>query len=297
MKFGVIEIGSSNTKAFVYNEGRLNNLGSKWIAFKNNYKTEGKLLESDIKKLYDFIKELKKDVTDVYAFGTSIFRNISEEEKTIFTNNLKADLDVDFRVVSADEESTYTVMGVINGIDYIDKMAVVIGGGGSTELAIIENKEIIKRYNFNFGAMDITDKFPELKGDTVSTDFNDVLDYTNSLIGDLNESVNALVLAGGDYIYYYEKANYKMDNNFLYNDDKQPYLLNFDKFNEYDNDMLSKSFDKIKSENPGMTEWWNGARGMRFCMNAIARKLNAKYIIPTRINMLIGLTDEILRSK
>lgn len=37
MKFGVIEIGSTNTKAYIYNNGEVLNLGSKYIAFKNNY--------------------------------------------------------------------------------------------------------------------------------------------------------------------------------------------------------------------------------------------------------------------
>lgn len=37
MKFGIIEVGSTNTKAYVYDDGILTNLGSKYIAFKNNY--------------------------------------------------------------------------------------------------------------------------------------------------------------------------------------------------------------------------------------------------------------------
>ena len=293
MKFGIIEIGSTNTKGYIYDNGKLHNLGSKYIPFKDNYKGSGKILESDVRDLYRFIKSVKKTGIDIYAFGTSIFRNISNVEREDFRAKLEEDLKVNFRVVSPEEESTYTVKGVINNIDYKEKMAVVIGGGGSTELAIVENQEMIKKYNFDFGAMDITDRYPELKADTVKTDFNEILEYTSNLIGNLDTFADVLVLTGGDYIYYYEKADYKIDNNFLYKDSNQPYLLTFDTLNDYDLNMMEKSFDKIKSENPDNAGWWDGARGMRFCMNAIARKLKTKYIIPTRINMLIGIADEI----
>lgn len=297
MNFGIIEIGSTNTKAYIFKKDVLNNFGSKHIAFKDNYKALGKLSENDIKSLYDFIGEIKKEVTDIYAFGTSIFRNITKEDLKVFTKQIESDLKIKFKVVTAYEETTYTVKGAINNIGYEDKMAVVIGGGGSTELAIIENKEIVKRYYFDFGAMDITDRFPDLKDDTSITDFNTIFEYTSNLIKDLNETAETLVLAGGDYIYYYEKANYKLENNFLYQDTNQPYLLDFNQLNQYDHDMMNKSFDQIRYENQDNIGWWDGARGMRFCMNAIATKIQAKYIIPTRINMLIGITDEILQSK
>lgn len=293
MNFGIIEVGSTNTKAYIYDNGKLIDKGLKHIAFKDNYKISNCLSENDITDLYDLIKKIKKDVNMVYIFGTSIFRKIPKLECDSFITRLKNDLGVDFKVVSADDEAYYTVRGVIGNIDYDKKMGVVIGGGGSTEIAITENKKIIERLNLDFGAMDITDEFPELKEDYVKTDFNTILNYTMSLIANLNEKVDVLVLAGGDYIYFYQKAGYKMDNNFLYNDDNQPYLLDFETLNNYDKDILNKSLIELKKQNSDNANWWDGARGMRFCMNAVARKLKAKYIIPTRINMLLGLVEEI----
>lgn len=293
MKFGIIEIGSTNTKAFIYENGNLIDFGSKYIAFKNNYSINNCLSERDINLLYDFVTEIKKEVDKIYAFGTSIFRKISEVEKSSFKKNLKEIYNVDFKVVSADEESDYTVNGVISNSNYNNKMAVVIGGGGSTEVAIIENKKIINKVNLDFGAMDITNTYLELKDDIVNTDFNTIIDYTINLVNELDDQADVLVLAGGDYIYFYDKAHYEMQKNFIYEDKNQPYLLDFDTLNDYDKDILNKSLNKIKEENPDNVNWWDGARGMRFCMNAIATKLNSKYIIPTRINMIIGLAEEI----
>lgn len=298
MKFAIIEIGSTNTKAYLFENQKLYNLGSQYIPFKTHYKKNNHLEEEDIRTLDTFLSEVKKEVEEVYAFGTSIFRKLSRRERESFASHLKEKFDIDFKVVTAEEESEYTVYGVIENIRYDDKMAVVIGGGGSTEVAIIEKKKIQKKWNLDFGAMDITDHFPELKEDIVkNTSFDEMLTYTLDLIGNMEEYVDVLVLAGGDYLYFYETVGYPMVKNTIYDDDNQPYQLAFDTFNNYDYDILNKSLNAIKEKCPDNAGWWDGARGMRFCMNAVARKLHAKYILPTRINMLIGLANEIARKK
>lgn len=298
MKFGIIEIGSTNTKTYIYDNGELINLGSTYIAFKTNFNINNKhLLASDIEKLDELITTLKKEVPEIYAFGTSIFRKLEENEKNDFIKRMKDLHNIDFKVVTANEESEYTVRGVVDNIDYHDKMAVVIGGGGSTEIAIIENKEITRKINLDFGAMDITEAFPDLKDDIASTSFDEMLDYTMNLVDDIDTDVDALVLAGGDYIYFYETVGYEMQKNNIYEDKNQPYMIEFPTSNEYDHKILTESLEGIIKKCPDNAGWWEGARGMRFCMNAVARKLNVKYIIPTRINMLIGLANEIKEKK
>lgn len=293
LKFGVIEIGSTNTKTYIYDNNKFMNGGFKYIAFKDHYNEFHQLLDSDIETLYELIGNLKKETDKIYAFGTSIFRKLSNQEKEEFTKKLKQDWDIDFKVVSADEESTYTVHGVIDNIDYKEKMAVIIGGGGSTEIAIVENKQIVEKINLDFGAMDVTNKFPELKSDIVKSPYETFFEYVSSLIEDFDAKVDTVVLAGGDYIYFYEHLNYPMDKNSLYSDSNQPYMLKIEKSDQYDLDVMHKSLDKIK-ENAADPGWWDGARGMRFCISAVAHKLNAKIIIPTRINMLIGIINEIV---
>ena len=294
MKFGIIEIGATNTKTYIYDNGELINLGNTYIAFKNNFNINNKhLLASDIEKLDELINNLKKDVDEIYAFGTSIFRKLEDSEKEEFIKRMKELHGIDFKVVTANEESEYTVKGVIDNIDYTQKMAVVIGGGGSTEIAIIDNKQIVRKINLDFGALDIVEAFPDLKDDITKTSFDEMIDYTMNLFDDIGESVDTLVLAGGDYIYFYETVGYEMQQNTLYKDKNQPYMIDFARSDEYDHDILSKSLEEIVKKCPDKAGWWEGSRGMRFCMNAVARKLNVKYIIPTRINMLIGLANEI----
>lgn len=64
--------------------------------------------------------------------------------------------------------------------------------------------------------------------------------------------------------------------------------------NEYDRDALITSLDRIRanSDNP---LWFDGSRAMKVITNLISNKINAKYIIPTKINMEDGLKNEILK--
>lgn len=290
MKVGIVEVGSTVTKAYIFDNDNIKDFGSKCIPFKTNYKLNNKIMDDDINNLNTFISELRRKVDDIYVFGTSIFRNISNKELDDFKEKLK---DVNFRVVSAKEENLYTVKGVLANNDYTGDIVVAIGGGGSTEIALVQSKEIVKMINLDFGAIDITEKFPELKDNKVKTSFDKMFNYTYDLVKDLDFNANVMVLAGGDYLYFYETCCYEMQNNTLYSDENQKYMLDIETANKYDRWILNESLDAIKEKCPDNTAWWDGARGMRFCMNAIARKTNAKYIIPTRINMLYGLIDEI----
>jgi len=297
------------------------------------------LAESDISTLNEFIEIILKETQNIYAYGTSIFRKLSDDEVSNFASNLKEKYGAEFSVVTSDEELSYTAHGVIDNIDYAGRIAVFVAGGGSTELAIFENKKLASEYTehntagqallptpsarasqqaaeyyahvrrrknalaskhfcswykFDFGVSDITRDFPELKDDIAEISFDTILNYTMKKVEGLDNTADVLVLAGGDFIYFYEKANYEMDKNHLYQDENQRYLIPFDKSDFYDHDCLHKSWDEIKSRCPGNEGWWDGARAMRFCVNAFARKLGVKYIIPTRINMIMGITNSIL---
>ena len=64
---------------------------------------------------------------------------------------------------------------------------------------------------------------------------------------------------------------------------------------EYDEDFFyHKSLIEIQNENYESRNWWNGSsRGMRICISAISKSVDAKYIIPTRISMVYGIIEKI----
>ena len=176
----------------------------------------------------------------------------------------------------------------MSNIDYKGNICIFIGGGGSIELIFVNNKEIIFKKYYDFGVVDVTKKFPSLKDDIPTCTFDDVYNYVDSLIGDIDIKADLLILAGGDHLYWYNNARYELINNTLYKDDNQNYMLLRDVSDEYDYDALVTSLDRIRnnSDNP---LWFDGSRAMKVITNLISHKVGAMYIIPTKINMEDGL--------
>lgn len=293
--FVIIEVGSTNTKAYLCNDNEVLDLGFKTIEFKNHYKKENKINDNDKKVLFDFINSI--DNANVFVFGTSIFRNLDGVSKEEFLKEFKDKTGRDFYIVTPEEENEYTVYGAVSKVKYTGNVAVMIGGGGSTELSIVRNGEIIESCNSSFGAMDVSDNYPDLRSDIATTSYDKMLDETKTLVNKPNNNADVMILAGGDYIYFYEELSYPVIKNTLWSDELEPYMLDTVTMDKLDREFFyNKSLDEIciRTNNEG---WWRGARGMRICVKALVDILDVKYIIPTRISMVYGISEAIKSGK
>lgn len=292
--FAIIEIGSNNTKTHIYEDNNVIYENNTTIEFKKNYKLENKIIQSDLNKLYNVIENVLDKTNNISIYGCSIFRNITEEELKSINGNLYEKFELEIQVVSQEDEAKYTAVGCYNNIDYNGNLCIFIGGGGSIELIFVKNRKVISKKYYDFGVVDITNKFPSLKDDKATCTFDEVYNYINKLITDINEKADVLILAGGDHLYWYNNAEYKLIKNTLYESENQKYMITKEMSNEYDRDALITSLDRIRanSDNP---LWFDGSRAMKVITNLISNKINAKYIIPTKINMEDGLKNEILK--
>ena len=294
-KFIMIEVGSTNTKAYLCEKDNVTQLISKTIEFKNHYKKENKIAEEDKKSLFDLIKSLKEE--KIYIFGTSIFRNLTPEQQENWLTEFTNETGIPFHIVTSDLENEYTVYGVVSNISYKGKIAVMIGGGGSTELSIVENGKIIEKANSSFGAMDTTDMFPDLKTDFATSNYDKMIEETKKITNKPQNKADLLVLAGGDYLYFYDELKYPVEKNKFYQSNLQPYCLEVGIMDRLDRKFFYEtSLEEIcqRTNNDG---WWRGARGMRLCVKAIVDVVEAKYIIPTRITMVYGIAEKIKEGK
>lgn len=93
-------------------------------------------------------------------------------------------------------------------------------------------------------------------------------------------------------MYWYNNARYELLENNLYKHENQKYMLTTEMSDKYDHDALITSLDKIRqnSDNP---LWFDGSRAMKVITNLISHKVDAKYIIPTRINMEDGIKNKL----
>lgn len=293
-KYGIIEIGSNNTKTHVYEDTSLIYDKTTTIEFKKNYQKEEKVMDTDLELLYKEIESALEYTSDIHVYGCSIFRKLSESELDKINSKLKEKYDLTIEVVSQEDEAMYTAKGCYQNIDYDGSLCVFIGGGGSVELIFVKNKEVFGNKFYDFGVVDVTKKFPELKEDVPkSTTFDEVTEYINTLLGDIEYKADAIALCGGDHLYWFNNAEYRMDENTLYESNRQKYMITTEKTDMYDRDALVTSLDAIRnrSDNP---LWFDGARAMRLVVNAITHKIGAEYVIPTNINMEDGIRSSLI---
>lgn len=294
-KFIIIEVGSTTTKAYFYETKEIKNLDRVTIEFKNHFKSKNELNEEDKKTLFDFVNSVK--IKNTYVFGTSIFRNLNTEQRISWLKEFKVNTDLDFNIVTADMENELTVYGAIANVDYKGKIAIMIGGGGSTELSIVENGQIIEKANSSFGAIDTTEMFPDLKEDYATSDYKHMIEETKKLVNVPKNKADLLIIAGGDYIYFYDELNYNLPKNKFYENPLQPYCISIDCMDTFDKKFFYElSLNEVcqRTNNAG---WWNGARGMRLCVKSLCDFLGTKYVIPTRITMVYGLVEKIKKNE
>lgn len=293
-KFAIIEIGSNNTKTHVYEDGNVIYENTTTIKLKANYKENGRIISSDLEKLYEIIGKAFKYTDNVHIYGCSIFRNISKEELDEINTVIKEKYGLEIEVVTQEDEANYTALGCYSNVDFDGNVCVFIGGGGSIELIFVNNKEVIDRKYYNFGVVDVTSEFPSLKDDIPTCTFDEVYNYVDNLINDLTIKADLLILGGGDHIYWYTNAEYGMLENTLYKNDNQKYMITKDMSDIYDRDALVTSLDRIRnnSDNPS---WFDGSRAMKVITDMISNKIDAKYIIPTKINMEDGIKEKLMK--
>lgn len=291
-KFAIIEIGSNNTKTHIYNNNEIIYENNTTIEFKKNYLRNKIINQNDIEKLFEVIRKTLEYTNNVHIYGCSIFRNLTNDELQEINLKLYTEFALRIEVVTQEDEAKYTALGCYNNIEYDGNICVFIGGGGSIELIFVNNKKIIKEKYYDFGVVDITNKFNDLKEDIPNCTFDEVYNYIDNLIGNINEKADVLILAGGDHLYWYNNARYKLEQNILYNNENQKYMITIENSDKYDRDALITSLDRIRqnSDNP---LWFDGSRAMKVITNLVSHKVNAKYIIPTKINMEDGIKNKL----
>ena len=90
----------------------------------------------------------------------------------------------------------------------------------------MKDKKIIDKKYYNFGVVDLTNKFNTLKEDVPTVTFEEVYNYVDGLIDDIDIEADILILAGGNHLYWYNNAQYKLLDNTLYSNEKKKYMLN-----------------------------------------------------------------------
>lgn len=284
----IIEVGSTNTKVDLYNGKEIKHLETLTIEFKKNYKKENMLLAEDVKMLINLVLNYKQSYTNIYVCGTSIFRNLTENQRDKFLKEFLNQTGFEFNIISQEQENELTVFGAVRNIN--QKVAVFIGGGGSTEIAIYENgiKEMV---NSSFGVVDVTSSFPDLTNDLPTTKLEDVREFVKQRLNLPKEKADILILAGGGHKVFALGSGIHYEKNTLFEDNVEPIMMSIEDrkkdtlryFEEISLDEIRKRVDNPK--------WWDATRAMCAVVLNVAESIGAKYIVPTDISMVYGIIN------
>lgn len=295
-KFIIVEVGSENTKSYLVENEKITSIGFKHIRFKHNYTEEKGLLESDVEELFHYIQYLYSINNTIHIYGTSIFRTMKEEHKQEFINRVEESFEIKFNIVSQNDESKYTIEGVVGGIDYLEPIAILIGGGGSTEISVYEHS-IVEEAQTEFGVANVKKKYLDLMDQHAKTSIEEVTDFIKDNINlPKKHKAAILILAGGSFKMFYELAKYPLIKNKFVNDTNQPYMIDVKTLSEYDRKFFYEwDLEELKDTLPDNRSWWDGTRAMRGFVRACIEEMNVEYVIPTDISMIYGLAKKHLK--
>lgn len=282
----IIEVGSTCTKVDLFDGQEINRIKTETIEFKRNYKKENKLDKDDIEKIIGLVKELKDQYQNIYVCGTSIFRSLSDEQRNEFLNLFLNNTGIKFDIISPEKENELTVEGAARNVN--KKVAVFVGGGGSTEISIYDNgiKEMV---NTPIGVIDIMNKYPDLGDNYATTNIDEVKKVVREKLNLPKQKADTLILAGGGHLRFALNSGISYEKNNLYEDKMQPVMMDIET-RKKDTDRYYKeiSLDDIrkKVDDPN---WWYATRAMCAFVLVVAEEVGAKNIVPTDISMVHGL--------
>ena len=285
----IVEVGSTCTKVDKFDGKNIERIEEKTIFFKKHYNENQKLKESDVVELINIIKDLRKISKNIYVCGTSIFRNLNEDEKNSFLNRFKNETGYDFNIIAQEKENELTVFGTTRFVN--DKVCVFIGGGGSTEIAIYD-KGIKESVNTKIGVIDVMQEFPDLAEDYASTDIEKVKQFIKEKLNLPKERADILILAGGGHEKFARNSGIKYEENTLYKDDASPIMMDIEtRKSETERYYKTISLDKIRNR-VSDPDWWYATRAMCAFVLVVAEAIGAKYVVPTDIAMVYGLLND-----
>lgn len=165
-RFGVIDLGSNSVRlniVQVYDNGAYNLLDQAkvMVRLSENLQGDGQLKAEPMERTIHAVKLFKKllnahEVKCVIAVATAAVRIASNGE--LFLKRLKEETEIEFQIISGHQEAYYDYLGAVNTLD-LDNYVMIDIGGGSTEIALIENRQLKESISLPFGSVILTEVF------------------------------------------------------------------------------------------------------------------------------------------
>lgn len=165
-RIGIIDIGSNSIRLVVYE--RTDNGahrvvdGSKESArLSGKIDEHGSLPETVISELINTLRHFLRicshhGTLQTRTVATAAIRNAANKDEIL--SRVKSATGLDIELLSGEEEASYGFLGMINTLHVSEGYLIDIGGG-STELSLFRNRELIHSVSFPFGCVSLNKSY------------------------------------------------------------------------------------------------------------------------------------------
>ncbi len=167
ISIAIIDLGSNSIQFAIYQiknnsvnteKAKRVKVAARLISYINN---QGNITREGINLTLQILKDFKKlgeehGVNRIIGFATAVIRNAANKENVLA--EIQRETAIPFSILSGYEEAYFGYLGIIQAIDLQDGITIDIGGG-STEITLFRNRQLVEYHSFPFGAVNLNDRF------------------------------------------------------------------------------------------------------------------------------------------
>ena len=288
------DIGSSTIKLYQHKE-ELELIEEKSILFKNDFSEKGVSTEN-LEELMKFIKTVKNkhnlNITNTKIYATGIWRKISEEQLSEIKKMFQK-INLEFNVISHEEENNYFEKAMIG--NYNKKRIMMVNmGGKTTEIVVFNDNKVENKVNLNVGVADILIKFPNINDLNSNIKQEEIIDFVFELLKDENIDFNCdIAIHTGGELRFQKLVEYNLKENIFFDDGIHKLYVSYEDFDKKNKELLyNVTLGELHSLMPENPKWMDGAKAGIMLGQAIFKKANIKTIIPSDLNLIHGVIKQ-----
>jgi len=165
-KFAIIDIGSKTVRLSIYaGNGQMEEIRKDKVSLRlSEHIVNGSLSQTGLQRLIDVLKEFHQtihsyEVETIECIATAAIRN-ANNQKEILTA-VKEHTPFSIRLLSGKEEAQYGLLAITQSIPKSDGIAMDLGGG-STEITLFRNRQLVQTVSLPFGVVTLAKRFAGL---------------------------------------------------------------------------------------------------------------------------------------
>lgn len=288
-RIAVIDLGSNSVRMVIFE--RTSRLGFYIVGEykirvrlgEGSYEKGGVIQENAMIKCFTAFSEFKKiinryKVRKILAVGTSALRDGSNA--SYFINKIRT-LGINLRIICGELEAYYGGFAAARLLPDIKNATTLDIGGGSAELARIENGKVVETFSLNLGTVRLKELFYDKR------DLSKMDKYINDIIKTIPESFKCenLISIGGS-LRAISNAIMKIKNYPL--EIVHGFTYDYNEYSEFI-DSLSTSQTLNLNKFPIKKDRYDTIRGGAYIFKSIVKFLEAKKIITSGVGVREGV--------